>query len=177
MLLIHEPVGQRATRTRVGARVACAATSPWGERPATQGQHDADGSSSDMASAVRVGHARGQPQTQTQDSPFDRARAKVGGAPRPRLQDVTWEQATAFSHESPAAQWRTVQPWARCPFPRCGLRRAPPVSRPPDGRHVLLNTAPPGDHRWCHPRRPRAAINTRLFPFKAVWPMMVPPAG
>jgi hypothetical protein len=77
MLLIHEPVGQRATRTEAEGRAAYAAMVAFGERLAAQGQLKAVESLAGLESAVRVSHAGGR--AQTLDGPFAEAKEMVGG--------------------------------------------------------------------------------------------------
>lgn len=112
MLLIHEPVGQRATRTEAEGRAAYAAMVAFGERLAAQGQLKAVESLSGMDSAVRVSHARGQ--VQTLDGPFAEVKEMIGGFFL--LQNVTRDEAIAIAHDCPAAQWCTVEvrPLAPC---------------------------------------------------------------
>jgi len=104
MLLIHEPVGQRATRTEAEGRDAYAAMVAFGERLAAQGRLKAVESLAGLDSAVRVSHASGQ--AQTLDGPFTEAKEMVGGFFL--LQNVTRDQAVAIAHECPAARWCTV---------------------------------------------------------------------
>lgn len=111
MLLIHEPVGQRATRTEAEGRAAYAAMVAFGERLAAQGKLKAVESLSGMDAAVRISHASGQPQTL--DGPFAEVKEMIGGFFL--LQDVTREQAIAFAHDCPAAQWCTVEVRALAP--------------------------------------------------------------
>lgn len=111
MLLIHEPVGQRATRTEAEGRAAYAAMVAFGERLAAQGKLKAVESLSGMDTAVRVSHASGQPQTL--DGPFAEVKEMIGGFFL--LQNVTRDEAVAFAHECPAAQWSTVEVRALAP--------------------------------------------------------------
>ena len=111
MLLIHEPVGQRATRTEAEGRAAYAAMVAFGERLAAQGQLKAVESLAGLDGAVRVSHASGQ--TRTLDGPFAEAKEMIGGFFL--LQNVTREQAIALAHECPAAQWCTVEVRALAP--------------------------------------------------------------
>ena len=54
MLLIHEPVGQRATRTEAEGRAAYAAMVAFGERLAAEGRLKAVESLAGLDTAVRV---------------------------------------------------------------------------------------------------------------------------
>ena len=111
MLLIHEPVGQRATRSEAEGRAAYAAMVAFGERLAAQGQLKAVESLAGLDGAVRVSHAGGH--AQTLDGPFAEAKEMVGGFFL--LQNVTREQAIALAHDCPAAQWCTVEVRALAP--------------------------------------------------------------
>ena len=111
MLLIHEPVGQRATRSEAEGRAAYAAMVAFGERLAAQGQLKAVESLAGLDGAVRVSHAGGQ--AQTLDGPFAEAKEMIGGFFL--LQNVTREQAIALAHDCPAAQWCTVEVRALAP--------------------------------------------------------------
>ncbi len=111
MLLIHEPVGQRATRTEAEGRAAYAAMVAFGECIAARGQLTAVASLAGLDAAVRISHADGQPTTL--DGPFAEAKEMVGGFFL--LQNVTRDEALAYAHECPAAQWCTVEVRALAP--------------------------------------------------------------
>ena len=111
MLLIHEPVGQRATRSEAEGRAAYAAMVAFGERLAAQGKLKAVESLAGLDGAVRVSHANGQ--AQTLDGPFAEAKEMIGGFFL--LQNVTRDEAIAFAHACPAAQWCTVEVRALAP--------------------------------------------------------------
>jgi hypothetical protein len=111
LLLIHEPVGQRATRSDAEGRAAYAAMVAFGERLAAQGKLKAVESLAGLDSAARVTQAGGQPRTI--DGPFSEAKEMVGGFFL--LQNVTRAEAIAFAHECPAAQWCTVEVRALAP--------------------------------------------------------------
>ncbi|WP_310567040.1 YciI family protein [Hydrogenophaga sp.] len=111
MLLIHEPVGQRATRTEAEGRAAYAAMEAFGEGIAARGQLQAVASLAGLDTAVRVSHARGP--AQTLDGPFAEVKEMVGGFFL--LQNVTREEALAYAHACPAAQWCTVEVRALAP--------------------------------------------------------------
>ena len=105
MLLIHEPVGQRATRTEAEGRAAYAAMVAFGEGIAARGQLQAVASLAGLDSAVRVSHAPGQPQTL--DGPFAEAKEMVGGF---FLIDVaTREEAIAIARRCPAVDFAAVE--------------------------------------------------------------------
>jgi hypothetical protein len=111
MLLIVEPAGQRATRTEAEGREAYAAMQRFGDAIAAQGQLKAVESLASQDTAVRVSHANGR--AQTLDGPFAEAKEMVGGFFL--LQNVTHDQALAWAHACPAAQWATVELRALAP--------------------------------------------------------------
>ena len=111
MLLIHEPVGQRATRSEAEGRAAYAAMVDFGKELAARGKLKAVESLGGLDSAVRVSHAGGQ--AQTLDGPFAEVKEMIGGFFL--LQDVTRDEAVALAHECPAAQWCTVEVRALAP--------------------------------------------------------------
>lgn len=111
MLLIHEPVGQRAMRTPAEGQAAYAAMVAFGENLAAQGKLKAVESLAGLDGAVRVSRAGGQPQTL--DGPFAEIKEMIGGFFL--LENVTREQAIALAHECPAAQWCTVEVRALAP--------------------------------------------------------------
>lgn len=111
MLLIIEPVGQRATRTQAEGREAYAQMQRFAEGLAAQGKLKAVESLSSQAQAVRVSHAQGRPQTL--DGPFAEAKEMIGGFFL--LQNVSREEAIDLAHACPAAQWATVEVRALAP--------------------------------------------------------------
>jgi hypothetical protein len=111
LLLIHEPVGQRATRTEAEGRAAYAAMVAFGERVAARGQLKAVESLAGLDSAVRITHADGRPQVL--DGPFAEAKEMVGGFFL--LHNVSRDEAIAWAHACPAAQWCTVEVRALAP--------------------------------------------------------------
>lgn len=112
MLLIIEPVGQRATRTPAEGREAYAAMQRFAETLSARGQLKDGQSLASTAHAVRISHAPDQ--ARALDGPFAEAKEMIGGFML--LQNVTQEQAIAIAHECPAAQWCTVEvrPLAPC---------------------------------------------------------------
>ncbi|PKO31116.1 MAG: dehydrogenase [Betaproteobacteria bacterium HGW-Betaproteobacteria-9] len=112
MLLIHEPVGQRATRTEAEGRAAYAAMQAFGEGLAAEGKLKAVESLAGLSSAVRVSQAGGH--AQVLDGPFAEAKEMIGGFFL--LQNVGREEAIAIAQRCPAAQWATVEvrPLAPC---------------------------------------------------------------
>lgn len=111
MLLIIEPVGQRATRTETQGREAYAAMQRFAESLAAQGQLRAVESLASQASAVRVSQAGGQ--ARLLDGPFAEAKEMVGGFFL--LQNVGRDEAIAIAQRCPAAQWATVEVRALAP--------------------------------------------------------------
>ena len=111
MLLIIEPVGQRATRTAAEGREAYAVMQRFAESLATQGQLKAVESLASQATAVRVSHHAGHPRLL--DGPFAEAKEMIGGFFL--LQNVNRDQAIAIAQRCPAAQWATVEVRALAP--------------------------------------------------------------
>ena len=105
MLLIIEPVDQRATRNEVEGREAYAQMQRFGEALAAEGKLLAVESLASSASAVRVSQAPGQPSLR--DGPFAEAKEMIGGFFL--LQNVGREEAIAWAQRCPAAQWATVE--------------------------------------------------------------------
>lgn len=111
MLLIHEPVGQRATRTEAEGREAYARMQAFGERLRAQGRLRAVESLAGAGSAVRVSAASGE--MRRLDGPFAEAKEMLGGFFL--LEGVTREEAIALAQQCPAAQWATVEVRALAP--------------------------------------------------------------
>lgn len=105
LLLIIEPVGQRAERTEAQGREAYAAMQRFGERLRAQGRLRAVESLGSTADAVRISEAPGA--LRRIDGPFAEAKEMVGGFFL--LDGVTREQAIELARECPAAQWATVE--------------------------------------------------------------------
>lgn len=105
MLLIHEPIGQRATRTEAEGRALYDRMVEWGAGLRAQGQLVAGESLEDSDRSLRVRVRDGR--AQVLDGPFAEAKEMVGGF---FLLDVaTREQALAIAQTCPAAQWCTVE--------------------------------------------------------------------
>jgi len=111
MLLIIEPVGQRATRTEAEGREAYAVMQRFAESLAARGQLKAVESLASQATAVRVSHHAGQ--VRLLDGPFAEAKEMIGGFFL--LQNVDRDQAIAIAQRCPAAQWATVEVRALAP--------------------------------------------------------------
>jgi len=105
MLLIIEPVGQRATRTEAEGREAYASMKAYGERLVAAGKLKAVESLAGLDSAVRVTRAEGPPRTL--DGPFAEAKEMIGGFYL--LNNVDRDEAIALSLECPASAWCTVE--------------------------------------------------------------------
>ena len=105
LLLIVEPVGQRAQRSEAEGRAAYAAMLAFGERLKERGVLMASNSLQSTENAVRLQVRDGR--TRLYDGPFAEAKEMVGGF---FLLDVaTREQALAIAQECPAAAWCTVE--------------------------------------------------------------------
>jgi hypothetical protein len=111
MLLIIEPAGQRATRTEAEGREAYAQMERFGQSIAAKGQLKAVESLASLNTAVRI--SRAGDQLQVLDGPFAEAKEMIGGFFL--LQNVTREEALAWAHACPAAQWCTVEVRALAP--------------------------------------------------------------
>jgi hypothetical protein len=107
MLLIQEPVGQRATRTEAQGQEAYAAMQRFGQAIEAAGQLQAVASLAGLNNAARV-H-----QGQVLDGPFAEAKEMVGGFFL--LRDVNRAQALAWAQQCPAAAWATVEVRALAP--------------------------------------------------------------
>ena len=106
LLLIHEPQGQRATRSQAEGEVAYARMLEFGSSLKARGLLlAAESLLSQDASAARVQVRGGKPQVL--DGPFAEAKEMVGGF---FLVDcATRDEALAIAGECPAAAWATVE--------------------------------------------------------------------
>jgi hypothetical protein len=111
MLLIVEPVGQRATRTEAEGREAYAQMQKFGEALAAEGKLQAVESLASTATATRVSRAPGQ--ERLRDGPFAEAKEMIGGFFL--LQNVDRDEAIAWAERCPAAQWAAVEVRALAP--------------------------------------------------------------
>lgn len=99
MLLIHEPVGQRATRSETEGRAVY-------ERMLLGAQSLAPLS---QAARVRVDHGKAR----VVDGPFAEAKEMIGGFFHVNV--ATREEALAIAARCPAAEWATVEARALAP--------------------------------------------------------------
>lgn len=105
MLLIIEPVGQRAQRSRPEGEAAYESMLRFAESLRARGKLKAVESLASTASAVRVEVDGGK--TRLLDGPFAEAKEMVGGF---FLLDCnTLAEAIELASECPAAQWATVE--------------------------------------------------------------------
>ncbi|SAI71603.1 Uncharacterized protein conserved in bacteria [Bordetella ansorpii] len=105
MLLIVEPVGQRAERTEEQGRAAYAAMVKYGEALHERGKLVDARSLASTSESVRVQSREGR--ATLLDGPYAEAKEMIGGFFL--LQNVTREEAIAIAQECPAAQWCTVE--------------------------------------------------------------------
>ena len=111
MLLILEPTGQRQQRTEAQGRDAYAQMVKFGDSLKARGLLQGTQSLASHSQAARVSYAGGR--AQVLDGPFAEAKEMIGGFFL--LQNVTREQAIAWAHACPAAQWCTVEVRALAP--------------------------------------------------------------
>lgn len=105
MLLIHEPVGQRATRSEAEGRALYERMLRWGEDLRSRGLLLGAESLASTDQAARVSVPNGK--VRIVDGPFAEAKEMVGGF---FLVDVaTREEAIALAQQCPAAEWATVE--------------------------------------------------------------------
>jgi len=105
MLLIHEPVGQRRTRTRAEGEAVYERMVRFAVQLKARGVLRAVESlaSQDGAARIKVRNGRAN----VLDGPFAEAKEMVGGF---YLLDCdTREEAVAIAQECPAAEWATVE--------------------------------------------------------------------
>jgi hypothetical protein len=101
LLLIHEPVGQRAERGEAAGRVVYGQMLDFTEQLQQRGVLMASSALQAQAHGVKVSAGR------VTDGPFAEAKEMVGGF---FLLDVaTRDEAVAIAKTCPAAQWATVE--------------------------------------------------------------------
>ncbi|MBX9632140.1 MAG: YciI family protein [Burkholderiales bacterium] len=105
MLLIVEPIGQRATRTEAEGRAAYDAMVAYGERLRERGLLVATESLRSQQDASRVQVRNGKPVVI--DGPFAETKEMIGGFFL--LTCKTRDEALAVAAECPAATWCTVE--------------------------------------------------------------------
>ena len=105
MLLIVEPIGQRATRTEAEGRAAYDAMVAYGERLRERGLLVATESLRSQQDASRVQVRNGEPVVI--DGPFAETKEMIGGFFL--LTCKTRDEALAVAAECPAATWCTVE--------------------------------------------------------------------
>ena len=111
MLLIHEPIGQRATRTDVEGRAAYERMLRWGEDLRSRGLLLAAESLASQDKAARVTVPSGK--ARIVDGPFAEAKEMVGGFFMVNVDSR--DEAIALAAECPAAEWATVEVRALAP--------------------------------------------------------------
>ena len=106
MLLIHEPTGQRATRTQAEGEAVYARMVRFADELKSRGVlRGVESLASPGEGAARLQVRSGK--AQVVDGPFAEAKEMVGGF---FLVDVaTREEALAIARECPAAEWATVE--------------------------------------------------------------------
>lgn len=111
MLLIHEPIGQRAARSEAEGRATYERMLRWGDNLKERGLLLAAESLASLDTAARVTLAAGKPRIV--DGPFAEAKEMVGGF---FLLNVdSRDEAIALAAECPAAEWATVEVRALAP--------------------------------------------------------------
>ena len=111
-LLIIEDPAQRPTRSRTEGEALYAEMTAFGASLQEKGQLKAAESLGSHEGAQRV--RSGPPgRTQITDGPFAEAKEMIGGFFL--LQNVNRDEAVAFAHQCPAAQWATVEVRALAP--------------------------------------------------------------
>ncbi|MBL0727976.1 YciI family protein [Piscinibacter sp. HJYY11] len=106
MLLIHEPIGQRAERGEAEGRVAYDRMLKWGASLRERGVLVASESlKSQDESAARLQVRNGR--ASVLDGPFAEAKEMIGGFFL--LNCKTREEALAIARTCPAAEWATVE--------------------------------------------------------------------
>ena len=105
MLLIHEPVGQRATRSELEGRALYERMLGWGDELRERGLLLAAESLMGTEKSARVSVPGGK--LRIVDGPFAEAKEMIGGF---FLLDCrTREEALAIARACPAAEWATVE--------------------------------------------------------------------
>lgn len=111
LLLIHEPVGQRATRSEAEGRALYQRMLDFGETLRQEGVLLGAQSLAPLARASRVTVDGGK--ARILDGPFAEAKEMVGGFYH--VDVATHAQAVALAARCPAAEWATVEVRALAP--------------------------------------------------------------
>lgn len=111
MLLIHEPIGQRATRSETEGRAAYDSMLRWGAQLKSRGLLLAAESLAPIDHAVRVSNTGDKPRIV--DGPFAEVKEMIGGFFL--LDTDSREEAVALATQCPAARWTTVEVRAVAP--------------------------------------------------------------
>lgn len=111
MLLIHEPVGQRATRSDSEGRAMYDRMLAFGAELHAEGLLLGGESLASQHSAARVRVEAGKPRVL--DGPFAEAKEMIGGFFMVNVESR--EEAVALAARCPAAEWATVEVRALAP--------------------------------------------------------------
>lgn len=111
MLLIHEPVGQRAMRTEAEGRALYERMLRFGEALREEGVLLGAQSLAPLSEAARVKVDGGK--ARVLDGPFAEAKEMIGGFFHVNV--ATREEALALAVRCPAAEWATVEVRALAP--------------------------------------------------------------
>ena len=111
MLLIHEPVGQRATRSEAEGRDLYERMLRFGDALREEGVLLGAQSLAPQSRATRVRVAAGK--ASAVDGPFAEAKEMIGGFFH--VDVVSHEEAVALAARCPAAEWATVEVRALAP--------------------------------------------------------------
>lgn len=111
MLLIQEPVGQRATRTESEGRALYERMLRFGETLREEGVLLGAQSLAPLSGAARVRLDNGK--ARVLDGPFAEAKEMIGGFYHVNV--ATREEAVALAARCPAAEWATIEVRALAP--------------------------------------------------------------
>jgi hypothetical protein len=111
MLLIHEPVGQRATRSAAEGRDLYERMLRFGDALREEGVLLGAQSLAPLSRATRVRVAAGK--ASAVDGPFAEAKEMIGGFYH--VDVASHEEAVALAARCPAAEWATVEVRALAP--------------------------------------------------------------
>lgn len=111
MMLIHEPVGQRATRSELEGRALYERMLRFGDALREEGVLLGAQSLAPLSQAARVRVDNGK--ARIVDGPFAEAKEMIGGFFHVNV--ATREEALALAARCPAAEWATVEVRALAP--------------------------------------------------------------